>query len=337
MTKPIRVAVTGAAGQISYSLLFRIASGVMFGPDHPVYLSLLEVRPAQRILDPLLMELDDCAFPLLTGIKASFDAAEAFEGADWIILIGSVPYRPEIPRSELLRANAPIFQEQGRAINESAPSARILTVANPCNTNCLIAKSMAPNVPPEHWFAMTRLDQNRAKALIAAKARVSLDQISRVTVWGNHSPTVYPDFHNAFIGGRPAHEVIRDEEWVAKVFEPTVCHRGLQLLRVRGASPAGSAAQAIIGTIRAIICPTPFEQRFSAAVVSDGSYRVPRGLIFGFPLRTEDGTSWSIVQGLYHEDYGLNRIAQNIAELEQEAAIVVDLLGNIIPDLRLRG
>ncbi len=204
MRKPIRVAVTGAAGQISYSLLFRIASGGTFGPDRPVSLSLLEVRPAQRVLETLMMELDDCAFPLLTGLRASYDDAEAFEGADWIILIGSVPYHPGNSRSELLRANAPIFQAQGRAINESAPSARVLTVANPCNTNCLIAKSMAPNVPPEHWFAMTRLDQNRARARIAAKAGVPVDQVSCVTAWGNHSPSVYPDFHNTFIGGRPA-------------------------------------------------------------------------------------------------------------------------------------
>jgi malate dehydrogenase len=331
MSEPIRIAVTGAAGLISYSLLFRIAAGGMFGPDRPVSLSLLELRPAQPLLEALMMELDDCAFPLLTGVKAGYDAAEAFEGADWIILIGSAPYKAGVARAELLRANALIFQAQGRAINEAAPAARILTVANPCNTNCLIAKSMAPNVPPEHWFAMTRLDQNRARALIAARAAVPVDQVNRVTAWGNHSPNVYPDFHNTFIGERPAYVVIRDEEWVRKVFEPTVCNRGLRLLQTRGASPAGSAGQAILGTIRSLTSPTPFEQRFSIAVVSDGSYRVPRGLIFGFPVRTEDGMTWSIVQGLYHEQYGLERIAQNIAELEQEAAIVADLLGNSLP------
>jgi malate dehydrogenase len=328
----MRVAVTGAAGQISYSLLFRIASGGMFGPGQPVSLHLLEVPGARPLLEALMMELDDCAYPLLAGIEAGYEAAEVFDGADWIILIGSAPYRPGISRSDLLRANAPIFQVQGRAISVAAPSARILTVANPCNTNCLIAKSMALNVPPEHWFAMTRLDQNRAKSLLAARAGVPGEQVTCVTAWGNHSPTVYPDCHNALIGGRPAEEVIQDREWVRTVFEPTVRDRGQHLLKMRGASPAGSAAQAILGTIRSITTPTPFEQRFSAAVVSDGSYRVPRDLIFGFPLRTEDGMSWSIVQGLYHDDYGLNRIAENIAELEQEASAVVDLLGNFRAD-----
>jgi malate dehydrogenase len=329
MPEPIRIAVTGAAGRISYSLLFRIASGGTFGPEQPVFLSLLEVPEAQPLLESLMMELFDSAYPLLAGMRASYDAAEAFAYANWIILLGSAPYRPGITRSELLRANAPIFQAQGRAINEAAPAARILTVANPCNTNCLIAKSMARNVPAEHWFAMTRLDQNRAKALIAAKAAVPVDQVTRVTVWGNHSPTVYPDFHNTFISGRPAYEVIRDREWVLKVFEPTVCGRGSQILKMRAGSPAGSAAQAIIGTIRALTTPTPFDRRLSVGVVSDGSYRVPRGLIFSFPVRTEDGITWSIVQGLYHDNHGLDRIAQNIAELEYEASAVSDLLGYV--------
>jgi malate dehydrogenase len=329
MPEPIRVAVTGAAGRISYSLLFRIAAGGMFGAEQPVFLSLLEVPPAQPLLEALMIELFDCAYPLLAGMRASYDAAEAFAGADWIILIGSAPYQPGITRSGLLRANAPIFQAQGRAINEAAPSARILTVASPCNTNCLVAKSMARNVPPEHWFAMTRLDQNRAKAMIAAKAGVPVDQVTRVTAWGNHSPTIYPDFHNTFIGGRPAHEVIRDREWMLKVFEPTVCGRGAQILKLRGGSPAGSAAQAIIGTIRGLTTPTPFEKHLSVGVASDGSYRVPRGLIFSFPVRTEDGINWSIVQRLYHDNYGLDRIAQNIAELEHEATAVSDLLGKV--------
>jgi malate dehydrogenase len=329
MPEPIRVAVTGAAGRISYALLFRIVSGGTFGPEQPVFLSLLEVPEAQPLLEALMMELFDGAYPLLAGMRARYDAAEAFADADWIILLGSAPYRPGITRSELLRANAPIFQAQGRAINEAAPSARILTVANPCNTNCLIAKSMARNVPPEHWFAMTRLDQNRAKAMIAAKTGVPVDQVTRVTVWGNHSATIYPDFHNAFISGRPAYEVIRDPQWVLKVFEPTVCGRGSQILKLRGGSPAGSAAQAIIGTIRALTTPTPFDRRLSVGVVSDGSYRVPRGLIFSFPVRTEDGITWSIVQGLYHDNHGLDRIAQNIAELEYEASAVSDLLGYV--------
>ena len=231
-------------------------------------------------------------------------------------------------RSDLLKANGPIFQAQGQAINECAPTARILVVANPCNTNCLIAKSMARDVPAEHWFAMTRLDQNRAKALIAQKAGVPVDRVTRVTVWGNHSPLVYPDFHNSYIEFRPAHEVINDPEWVRDTFEPAVRDRGQQLLKARGGSPAASAAQAIIGTIRSIVTPTPFEQRFSASVVSDGSYGIPRGLIYSFPLRTEDGLSWSIVQGLYHDDYALSRLAQNVTELEYETAAVMPLLGS---------
>jgi malate dehydrogenase len=329
MQEPIRVAVTGAAGKISYSLLFRIAAGGMFGPDHPVILSLLEVPGAWPILEANMMELADCAFPLLRGVRASNDPCEAFEDADWVILIGSAPYQPGINRSDLLKANGPIFQTQGQAINECAPTARILVVANPCNTNCLIAKSMARDVPPEHWFAMTRLDQNRARSLIAQKAEVSVDRVTRVTAWGNHSPLVYPDFHNAYIDNRPAHEVITDIGWVRDTFEPAVRGRGQQLLKARGGSPAASAAQAIIGTIRSIITPTPFEQRFSASVVSDGSYGIPRGLIYSFPLRTEDGSKWSIVQGLYHDDYALTRLAQNVTEIEYETAAVMSLLGNV--------
>jgi malate dehydrogenase len=327
MKAPIRMAVTGAAGQICYSLLFRTASGAMFGPEQPVELSLLDVPQARPILDTVLMELFDCAFPLLARAEASDDPSRAFENADWVILIGGIPYQAGMPRNERLLANAPTFQALGRAINEASPHARVLVVANPCNTNGLVAMSMARDVPPEHWFAMTRLDQNRAKALIAEEAGVSVERVNRVTAWGNHSSSVYPDFHNAFIDDRPAFETITDREWVRTAFEPTVRGRGQQLFKARGAAPAGSAAQAIIGTLRSIVTPTPYDRHFGAAVVSDGSYGVPRGLIFGFPLRTEDGKSWSIVQGLYHDDYALGRLAQNVAELEQEAAIVTGFLG----------
>jgi malate dehydrogenase len=329
MSAPIRVALTGAGGQICYSLLFRIAAGAFFGPEQPVELSLLETPEMLPRLDAVQMELFDCAFPLLARLRATSDPVEAFEHAQWVILIGSVPYRPDLDRMGLLRANGPIFVAQGRAINEASPRARVLVVANPCNTNCLIAMSVARDVPREHWFAMTRSDQNRARALIAEKAAVSPDRVTRVIAWGNHSPSVYPDFHNAFIDDRPAHEVIRDPEWVRRTFEPTVCGRSQQILETRGASAAASAAQAIIGTVRSITTPTPYEHRFSAAVVSDGSYGIPRGLVFGFPLRTEDGQSWSIVPGLYHDDHGLERLAQNVAELEQEATVVTDLLGSI--------
>jgi malate dehydrogenase len=329
MSAPTRIAVTGAGGQICYSLLFRIAAGGLFGPDQPVELSLLETPDALPKLDALQMELFDCAFPLLTKLRASGDPFEAFEHAAWVILIGGAGYRRDMTRPELLRANGPIFVAQGRAINEASPAARVLVVANPCNTNCLIALSVARDVPREHWFTMTRLDQNRARALIAEKAGVSPDRVTRVIAWGNHSPSVYPDFHNAFIDDRPAHEVIHDREWVRRGFEPTVCGRGHHILNARGAAPAASAAQAIIGAVRSIVTPTHLDHRFSMAVLSDGSYGIPRGLVFGFPLRTEDGHTWSIVPGLFHDDYALERLAQNVAELEQEATIVTDLLGAI--------
>ena len=329
MTEPIRVAVTGAAGQISYSLLFRIAAGGMFGPTQPVALRLQDVPEAARLLDSTIMELHDCTFPTLAGVRGSDDPREAFEGADWIILIGQRPSKPGVTRADMLRANGPIFLNQGRAINEVAKTARVLVVANPCNTNCMVAQSVAHDVPAEHWFAMTRLDQNRARALLAEKAGVHVDRVNRVTVWGNHSPTVFPDFHNSFINDHPAPEVIQDRDWVRQVWEPTVCNRGVQLMQARGGSPAGSAAQAIIATVRSITCPTPFEHRFGAGVVSDGNYGVPHGLIFSFPLRTEDGKSWSIVRGLYLNDYAQQRIAENVAELEFEAAAATDLLAGL--------
>jgi malate dehydrogenase len=328
-TRPIRVAVTGAAGRIGYALLFRVAAGGMFGPDQPVELSLLDVPEALPLLDATIMELRDCAFPLLAAVARSTEETEALAGAEWIILMASAPYLPGMNRGDVLRANAPIFQRHGQAINEAAPTARILVVANPCNTNCLIAQSVARDVPPEHWFAMTRLEQTRARALLAEKAEVPVDQVTRMTVWGNHSVSVFPDFHNAFIGEQPAGEVITDAAWVREVFEPTVARRGLQLFQARGASPAASAAQAIISTIRSLTTPTVIKHRFSAAVLSDGSYEVPRGLVFSFPLRTEDGKTWSIVKDLFLDGYAQSRLAANVCELEHEAAIVNSMLGTL--------
>jgi malate dehydrogenase len=326
MPAPIRVAVTGAAGRISYALVFRIASGEMFGPEQTVELSLLDVPETAPLLNATAMELHDGAFPLLVAVRQSSDAAEAFDRADWVILISSRPHLPGMKRSDLLLANGPIFRDQARAINEASPSARILVVANPCNTNCLIAQSFARDVPDEHWFAMTRLDQNRAQALLADKAGVPVSEVTRMTVWGNHSESIFPDFHNAFISDRPAPEVIQDPDWVRNVFEPTLANRGRQLLDVRGASPAGAAAEAIVGSIRAIATPTRLLHRFSAGVVSDGSYGVPRGLIFSFPLRTEDGLTWSIIPGLYLDAHAQQRLAENVAELEAEASAVTSLL-----------
>jgi malate dehydrogenase len=331
MTQAIRVAITGAAGQIGYALAFRIAAGGLFGAEQPVALGLWESPRQFALLEALEMELKDCAYPLLTEVDSFVDAHEAFREADWVILLAgrTVDYDKQ-RRIELIRENSPLFVAHGRAVSDVAPGARILVVAHPSNTNCLIAKSHAHNVPAGHWFALTRLDRMRAAALLAEKAGVPASQVSGVIIWGNHSESVYPDFAHAWIGDRPAPEVITDRDWVRQVFEPTVANRTKEILRIRGATPGGSSAQAILGTIRSITTPTPLERRFGAAVVSDGSYGVPRGLICGFPLRTEDGASWSIVQGLYLDSYAQSRIAENVAELEREAAAVTDLLGNIV-------
>jgi malate dehydrogenase len=326
MTEPIQIAVAGAAGRISYNLLFRIAAGAMFGLDKPVSLRLLEVPTAMPLIDATMMELSDCTFPLLRSVKSFTDAAEAFAGADWVILVGSAPYRPGMNRSEALLANAPVYLAQGRAINESAKTARVLVVANPCATNCLIAQTTARDVPPDHFFAMTRLDENRARAMIAVRANVPAEQVTRVTVWGDHGPSAFADVQNAWIGDRPALEVLRDRDWVRGVLEPGVAGRPKALHDLRGASPAASATQAILGTVRSMLNPTPFTQWFNAAVVSDGSYGVPRGLVFGFPIRTDDGQSWSIVQSHYLDAHAQNRIAEIVAELEREAAVVTDFL-----------
>src|SRR3954471_5752579 len=296
MTTPIRVAVTGAGGQIGYALLFRLASGAVFGPDQPVALQLLEITPALPALGGTLMELEDCAFPLLTDMKASDKAEEAFAGADWVIFVGGMPRKDGMSRADLIRANGPIFTAQGKAIHDAAgPDVRVLTVANPCNTNALIARSHAPKVPAERWFAMTRLDQNRAAAQLAKKAGLPVGRVTQMTIWGNHSDTQYPDYKNAKIGGRPAPEVIAESSWFTEEFVPTVAKRGGAVIKARGASSAASAANAALDSVRSAATPTPTDDWFSAGVVSDGSYGIPAGLIYSFPLRSADGQSWSIV------------------------------------------
>jgi malate dehydrogenase len=330
MAEPIRVAVSGAAGQIGYSLVFRIASGAMFGLNQPVSLRLLETASRRPQAEALEMELKDCAFPLLSDVRHGDDPGDVFQGADWVILLAGATRRAEgQTRAELLRANAPIFVEHARSINAVATSARVLVVANPCNTNCSIAMSHARDVPPRRWFALSRLDQLRATALLAEKAGVPATEVTRVTVWGNHSESCYPDFHNSWIGDRPAPSVITDRAWVRQVFEREVAGRSLEIIRRRGASPAATAAQAILGTLRSIVTPTPLEHRFSASVVSDGSYGVPRGLVFSFPLRTEDGISWDIVRGLYLDEHAQSRLAANVAELEHEAALAGEFVGRL--------
>jgi malate dehydrogenase len=328
MTQPIRVAITGAGGQIGYATLFRIASGGLFGPHQPVALSLLEITPALPSLKGTLMELEDCAFPLLTDVKATDQAEEAFGDANWVVLIGGLPRKDGMSRADLIRANGPIFTGQGKAINAAAAAdVRVLVVANPCNTNCLIARSHAPKVPSERWFAMTRLDQNRAASQLAVKAGVPVSQVSRVAIWGNHSDTQYPDYKHALIGGQPAPKVIADEAWFADDFIPTVAKRGGAVIKARGASSAASAANAALDSVRSASFPTAPGDWFSAGIVSDGSYGIPAGLVYSYPLRSEDGTSWSIVPGLDLDADARRRVAASADELVAERDAVKDLLG----------
>src|SRR3954466_15615961 len=328
MTTPIRIAVTGAGGQIGYALIFRIASGGLFGPSQPVALGLLEITPALPSLNGTLMELEDCAFPLLHDVKATDKAEEAFSGADWVILVGGLPRKEGMTRADLIRATGPIFTGQGKPINEAAgPDVRVLTVANPCNTNCLIARSHAPKVPADRWFAMTRLDQNRAAAQLARKAGVPVGQVRRMAIWGNHSDTQYPDYKNATIGGKPAAEVISDQAWFTETFVPTVAKRGSAVIKARGASSAASAANAIIDSLRSASFPTPGDDWFSAGIVSDGGYGIPSGLIYSVPLRTADGKTLTVVKDVPIDDEARARLDASAAELQAERDAVKDLLG----------
>ncbi len=326
MNAPIRVAVTGAAGQIGYSLLFRIASGALFGPEQPVILHLIEIEPALKALNGVVMELDDCAFPLLHGVVPTSNLDEGFRGVNWALLVGSVPRKAGMERKDLLGINGKIFTGQGQAIQRNAASdIRTLVVGNPCNTNCLIAMNSAPDVPRDRWFAMTMLDQNRASTQLARKAGVRVDQVSHLAIWGNHSSTMYPDFTNARIGGRPAREVIADEPWFADTFIPTVQKRGAAIIEARGLSSAASAANAAIDTVRALTTPTHPDDCFSAAVCSDGQYGIEAGLMFSYPLRS-CGQGWKIVEGLTVDDFSRQRIAATEAELKEEKSLVADLL-----------
>lgn len=328
MTSPIRIAVTGAAGQIGYSLLFRIASGQIFGPDQPVILHLVEIPPAMSALDGVHMELDDCAFSTLAGVvKADSDHLEdGFGDCNYVLCVGSVPRKKGMERGDLIRINGPIFTSTGKAISEAAaPDVLVLVVGNPCNTNCLIAMNNAPNVPNDRWYAMTMLDQNRAVSQLAQKSGQPVAAISNMTIWGNHSATQYPDFYNAKIGGQSAASVIGDEAWLQGEFISTVQKRGAAIIEARGASSAASAANAIIDNVKAIANPTADGASFSAAVCSDGSYGVDEGLISSFPL-TSDGTKWSVVQGLSHNEFAQEKINATVAELKEERDTVKDLL-----------
>jgi len=327
MTKtPVHVTVTGAAGQIGYALLPRVASGQLLGDDQPIVLRLLEIEPAMEALDGVVMELVDCAFPLLSDVVATADLATAFDRTSWALLVGSIPRKAGTERGDLLNVNGGIFKPQGEAINaHAADDVRVLVVGNPCNTNCLIARSHAPDVADDRWFAMTRLDQNRAESQLAQKAGVPVADVTNVAIWGNHSATQFPDFENALIGGKPAVDVIGDRSWLEGVFLTTVQQRGAKIIEARGASSAGSAANAVIDSVNSIRQPTSPGGFVSLAVCSTGQYGIPEGLEFGFPVRS-DGTSWSVVEGLEHSEFARERIRITTEELESERALVADLL-----------
>jgi malate dehydrogenase len=326
MKPPLRIAITGAAGQIGYSLLFRIASGSMFGPDQPVILHLIEIEPALPALGGLVMELQDCAFPLLQGIVPTASLAEGFRGVNWALLVGSVPRKAGMERKDLLGINGRIFTGQGQAIAQNAaPDVRVLVVGNPCNTNCLIAMNNARGVPADRWFAMTMLDQNRAATQLALRAGADVTAVSQLAIWGNHSSTMYPDFYNARIGGRPAPEVIGEDAWFKDVFLPTVQQRGAAIIKARGLSSAASAANAVVDTVRALTTPTRSGDWFSVAVCSDGSYGIEKGLMFSYPIRS-DGKKWQIVSSVSLNEFSRSKVDATEKELKEEKALVADLL-----------
>ncbi len=326
MTSPIKIAVTGAAGQIGYSLIFRIASGEMFGAGQPIALHLIEIPNALGALNGVVMELHDCASPLLQSIVPTADLDEGFRDVDWALLVGSVPRKAGMERKDLLGINGKIFIGQGQAIEKNAAAdVRVLVIGNPCNTNCLIAMNNAKEIPRDRWFAMTRLDENRARAQLAHKAGVEIARVTNTTIWGNHSATQYPDFYNARIDNRPANEVIGDEEWLKEEFIATVQQRGAAVIKARGLSSAGSAANAVIGTVCSLTNDTPANDWHSVAVCSDESYGVEEGLISSFPVRVRGG-KWEIVQGLPINDFSRARIDASIAELKEEKSLVSDLI-----------
>src|ERR1051326_7956722 len=323
---PIRVAVTGAAGQIGYSLLFRIVSGSMFGPDQPVILHLIEIEPALPALGGVVMELDDCAFPLLKGVVPTANLDEGFRGVNWALLVGSVPRKQGMERKDLLGINGKIFIGQGKAIqNNAASDVCIHVVGNPCNTNCFIAMNHAPNIPRERFFAMTRLDENRGKSQLAKKAGVDVTAVSNVAVWGNHSATQFPDFYNAKIAGKPAPELIKDDAWLKGEFISTVQQRGAAIIKARGASSAASAANAIVDSVRSIITPTPPGDWYSVCLCSDGSYGIEKGLICSFPVRSS-GQKLEIVPGVPVNEFSRGKIEASVNELKEEKEMVQELL-----------
>jgi malate dehydrogenase len=324
-TAPVKVAVTGAAGQIGYSLLFRLASGSLLGPDTPIQLQLLEITPALKALEGVVMELDDCAFPTLAGVEIGDDAETIFDGVNLALLVGARPRGPGMERSDLLEANGAIFTAQGKALNKvAADDVRVGVTGNPANTNALIAMTNAPDIPKERFSALTRLDHNRAIAQLAAKAGASVTDIKKMTIWGNHSATQYPDIFHAEIAGKNAAETVNDQAWLEGEFIPTVAKRGAAIIEARGSSSAASAASATIDAARDWLHGTPEGDWASMAVVSDGSYGIPEGLIYSYPVTTSNG-DWTIVQDLEIDEFSRARMDATAAELTEERDAVKEL------------
>jgi malate dehydrogenase len=328
MSDVIRVAVTGAAGQVAYGLLGRLASGEVFGPDKKIVLHLLEIPQALPALEGVVMELDDCSFPTLAGVVVTDDANRAFDGVSWALLVGSFPRKQGMERKELLGINGKIFVGQGKAIAAHAASdVRILVVGNPCNTNCLVAYHNGRDVPAERWTAMTRLDHNRARTALAKKASVANEDVTQVTIWGNHSNTQFPDFTNAKVKGRPATEAITDRKWLEETFVPLIQTRGAAVIKARGASSAMSAANGALDHVKSLLRPTAAGDWVSMATVSKGAYGVPAGLVFGYPCRTDGKGNYTVVEGLQFDAFGKQKIALTLKELEEEREAVRELVG----------
>lgn len=325
MRKRVKVAITGAAGQIGYALIFRIASGQMLGPDTDVDLHLLELEPALPSLRGVAMELEDCAFPTLKNVVCTADVNEAMKGVNWAMLVGAVPRKEGMERSDLLKINGKIFTTQGRAINDNAADdVRVLVVGNPCNTNCLIAMNNAPDVPQDRFFAMTALDELRARTQLAKKAGVDVTAVTEMTIWGNHSATQYPDFYHAKINGKPTTDVITDLNWLQNDFISIVQKRGAEVIKVRGASSAASAANAALTSVYRLVHDTAAGESYSVARCSQGEYGVDEGLIFSFPCRTEKG-QLKVVSGITQNAFGQEKINITLDELRKERDAVAEL------------
>lgn len=327
MSDIVNVTVTGAAGQVAYAMLGRIASGEIFGPSVRVSLRLLEITPALPTLGGVAMELDDCAAPALKEVIVTDDPSRAFDGVNWALLVGSFPRKEGMERKELLGINGKIFVGQGKAISAgAAKDVRVLVVGNPCNTNCLVARSQAPNIPDERFTALTRLDHNRAVSSLARKAGVPVSSVTRMTIWGNHSNTQYPDFFNARINGKPVLETINDRAWLEGTFVPEVQQRGAAVIKARGLSSALSAANGALDHVKSLLKITPSDDWVSMAVISKGQYGIPKGLVFGFPCKTLGNGNYEVVEGLQHDDFGKAKLAATLQELETEKGAVNDLL-----------